>query len=226
MKVLKKKARKIKKKAAGPDDWMAKYILLLPEAFWTALAQLWNKMIATGDIPDVLARIRVVGIPRETGGLRPLCIASAIWRIGASAVMDLIAPWATEWAPPEVTGGFRARGVAHVHGRVRAARFESLRDKKPFAICLQDLAKAFDRISVEQALTVLRELGMPDCLCTLVLNFYRRCERIFMLRGETCEIWKQVRHGIIQGCPFSMLLIGAIMTCWSQTSDCCSRGLC
>ena len=56
---------------------------------WTVL---WNKMLKVGDVPTVLARIRIVGIDKESGGLRPLGISSEVWRAGASALMEVLSP--------------------------------------------------------------------------------------------------------------------------------------
>ena len=116
-------------------------------------------------------------------------------------------------APQELAGGFKERGALHIHGRFRTAW--SAAKRLGFSACLQDLAKAFDRISIHQAIAMLRCLGAPRALCRLLVRFYARCRRVFTCNKVTSQHWVMVLHGLLQGCPFSMLLIGTVMACWS-----------
>ena len=51
------------------------------------LADVWNCTLTTGTIPTPWLHIRTVFIEKLDGGLRPISIASAFWRLGISAIL-------------------------------------------------------------------------------------------------------------------------------------------
>ena len=49
-------------------------------------------------------QIRVVGILKSDGGMRPLSVAAAAWRAGMTIVVRKLAEWIGDWAPEEIIG--------------------------------------------------------------------------------------------------------------------------
>ena len=143
----------------------------------------------------VFAFVKIVAIDKGDGGKRPLGISSKLWHSGATAVIEVIAEWAGTWAPHELAGGFKERGALHIHGRFRTAW--SAAKRLGFCARLQDLAKAFDRISIHQATAMLRCLGAPRAICRLLVRCYARCRRVFTCNKVTSQHWVMVMHGLL-----------------------------
>ena len=101
---LRKVAKAMSQKAAGPDGWSTASWCLLPDGFFAALAQLWGTVVSSGVTPDLWRLGRVVLLAKPSGGHRPLTIlpvpgvlAAACWssslRAGLIAGLPT-APWA------------------------------------------------------------------------------------------------------------------------------------
>ena len=60
------------------------------------------------------------------------------------------------------------------------------------------------------------EIGAPLHLCKTILMFYIELKRIFSLQGTLGSSWVNALHGLMQGCPLSMMLIAGPMAIWYQ----------
>jgi hypothetical protein len=47
-----------------------------------------------------------------------------------------------------------------------------------------------------------------------IMSFYAHLERVFEYDRQVSEKWHTARHGIMQGCPASPILLAGIMQCW------------
>ena len=81
--------------------------------------------------------------------------------------------------------------------------------------CKADVRKCFDRVSPQAALTVLQWRGAPAWLAAILEDFTRS------RRGgwrSLAFLPRSVGAGasLLQGCPFSPLLLNAMMHIWSR----------
>ena len=202
----------MKDKAAGPDGWVAKPLLELPQIWWDAVAELWTSVMKNGDIPARWVEARVALIPKPDGGTRPLGITSLMWRIGAKVYVSKLRPWVMSWANHQTLGGLAGRGVMDAHHRICHAT-KSYHDNAVYVS--QDLSKFFDKVNIEQAALVLEHLQAPAEWVRLLKHFYSSHLRMFSSHGYVHSKWVTAKRGLLQGCPFSPIVASAVMYIWS-----------
>lgn len=78
----------------------------------------------------------------------------------------------------------------------------------PMLLCFIDYKKAFDCVRWSSLWTVLKEIGFPDHLVTLISNLYKNNEAIIRLDNKTSNNFK-VQRGVRQGCVLSPRLFNA-----------------
>ena len=199
-------------KAAGPDDWSAAQLLRMGPRWWRCLTLLWNAVLRSGRIPDRWLESRVVFIPKPTTGLRPLAVASVLWRAGARAALRHLRPWIDSWASTRLFGGLPARGAEDAlhwiyHG-LSACHDNGVAVR-------QDIHRYFDSIDFKQAVAVLRHLRAPPAISGLLESFYSAERRIFAIGPHHGSSWQTgFTRGVLQGCPLSPLLGAAVMLPW------------
>ena len=78
-----------------------------------------------------------------------------------------------------------------------------------------DQSKCFDRVSHEMCVNALCHLGMSSKLATGIKKFYANVQVWFA--GKDFVLPEAVRrtHGLLQGCPCSMLMLAAAMSIWT-----------
>ena len=109
---------------------------------------------------------------------------------------------------PDVQAGFRkARGtrdqIANIHWIIKKAR----EFHKKIYFCFIDYAKAFDSVDHNKLWKILKEMGTPDHLTSLLRNLHAAQEataRTGLVRGATD--WFQIGKGVHQGCILSPCL--------------------
>ena len=74
----------------------------------------------------------------------------------------------------------------------------------PF-LCFIDYAKAFDHVDHNKLWKILKEMGIPDHLTSLLRNLYAGQEATVRTRHGTTD-WFQIGKGIRQGCILSPCL--------------------
>ena len=206
-------AREGQAKAPGGDDWRPADIANLPMPWWENFAKLWERVTHLGACPRVWGDIVVALLDKDDGSQRPLSIASALWRTGATAMVRQMEPWINQWAPLELSGGLPDRTAAYVHARLAQA-FDDKKEHEQVGAVFEDLSKAFDNVDVGQCLAIWRRLGAPENLLALIRSFYSNARRLFTCKGWLAPGWVKAAHSLLQGCPFSTILLGALMACW------------
>ena len=101
------------------------------------------------------------GVPKDTGGLRPLSISSIFWRCGSTALLSKMSVWIDEWAPHELAGGLRGRCADSIHESLKESLERIWDSGEPLAGSKLDVEKFFGSCDLEQALAVVDRVGMP-----------------------------------------------------------------
>ena len=73
------------------------------------------------------------------------------------------------------------------------------------SICFIDYAKAFDCVDHNKLWKILKEMGIPDHLTSLLRNLYAGQEATVRI-GQGTTDWFQIRKGVRQGCILSLCL--------------------
>ena len=101
---------------------------------------------------------------------------------------------------PDVQAGFRkGRGardqIANIHWIIeKAGEFQ-----KNIYFCFIDYAKAFDCVDHNKLWKILKEMGIPDHLISLLRNLYAGQEATVRAGHGTTD-WSQIGKGGRQGC--------------------------
>ena len=81
----------------------------------------------------------------------------------------------------------------------------SRKKKKKIYFCFIDYAKAFDSVDHNKLWKILKEMGIPDHLTSLLRNLYAGQEATVQTGHRTTD-WFQIGKGIRQGCILSPCL--------------------
>ena len=105
--------------------------------------------------------------------------------------------------PPDVQAGFRkGRGtrdqIANIHCIIKKAR----EFQKNIYFCFIDYAKAFDCMDHNKLWRILKEMGIPDHLTSLLRNLYASQEAAIRTGRGTTD-WFQIGNRVGQGCILS-----------------------
>ncbi|CAJ1388131.1 unnamed protein product [Effrenium voratum] len=200
------------RKAPGPDDWRAKDLLRMGPIWWSCLEDLWAHVISSGCIPRRWVEAKIVLIPKDAGGWRPLALTSVLWRAGSRALLQTLKPWLSSWAGDHLFGGLAGRGVEDCLIRINHAVAQRA---KHGVFVRQDIHRFFDAIQVQQAIAVLSHLKAPPALVRLIDQFYLRGSRVFTSGAYHGSQWCKAGRGILQGCPLSPMIAAAVMLPWT-----------
>lgn len=97
--------------APGVDRWSAEAFLRLPDHFLECLVLVWDAVLAGAPVPRAWTNVRVVLIPKEGGGERPISVTSICWRLGATVIVRQLRPWIRSWVTDAVAGAVPDKSV-------------------------------------------------------------------------------------------------------------------
>ena len=204
-------AKSMKGRAAGPDGWTSDSLLCLPVQFWTELGRLWTQILQAGGIPQRWLEAKVTLIPkRDSNEMRPLAIASVLWRLGSRAVLQRLRTWMDQWLEETTCGGVHEAGVADV----RQMLFQD--GAEPHVFIQQDLTRFFDSVDWDLMTALLQRLNAPPLFTRLMSEFYGRGRRLFGHAGRLSKQWVSTSRGIMQGDPCSPMIGAAFMLLWGK----------
>ena len=129
----------------------------------------------------------------------------------------------TEDELPESECGFRkGRGCMNMVFSVRQLVEKSWEHKEKLFITFVDLKKAYDLVPREAMWTVLRKLGVPDMMISLIKSFHQDMKARICLDGKLMDPIS-VRNGLRQGCCMAPVLFNlftcAVMERWLEKAQ-------
>eukprot|EP00928_Gymnodinium_smaydae_P016465 TRINITY_DN16181_c0_g3_i1.p1 TRINITY_DN16181_c0_g3~~TRINITY_DN16181_c0_g3_i1.p1 ORF type:complete len:952 (+),score=29.07 TRINITY_DN16181_c0_g3_i1:889-3744(+) len=208
---LKRKAEQHRRSSAGLDGWLPSVIAVLPVIWFNAVASIWNLCVSSDAIlPESWSWVRVSFLP----DFRPISVSVFMWRLCSSTVVTALRPWIRSWAPPQLFGG-----IPSCHSYMFLQQFAAAADScriahKPFIGLKLELSKCYDRLHWPLLLDLVARLGLPSGLIRVLADFYEHRVCWFNFRGASKHRPFHPLCGILQGCPFSPLLLNALMACW------------
>ena len=206
--------------AAGPDGWQAKELQALPPYLLELAGSLLDTVEVCGAWPQQLILARVAHLQKpakspdesiawDVVATRPTTILPLLYRVWGSARSKDLLAWERRWLPPSVRGGHPGRGALDV-ARSLAAQFDVSRSAKmASAAGLLDKAKCYDRIAIQVALTVLKELGCPRQFVAAYGHSLSNLQRVHIVSGVSTVPCGQ-SNGVPQGDAVSVLVIKAL----------------
>ena len=142
--------------------------------------------------------------------LRILTLLPNIYRRWASLRLADLAPWIEGWNLDEIFAGVPGRGAEHAWYNTSILT-EFLRTLEVhYTGAAADIWKCFDQVLRPLVYDILLAAGFPKH----ILHVYMSCIEQLTIRnvimGHIGQPHKH-RHGIPQGCPFSMMILALLM---------------
>ena len=108
--------------------------------------------------------------------------------------------------PPDVEAEFRkGRGTRDQIANIRWIIKKTREFQKNIYFCFIDYVKPFDCVDHNKLWKILKEMGIPDHLTSLLINLYAGQEATVRTGHGTTD-WLQIGRGVHQGCILSPCL--------------------
>ncbi|CAK1550823.1 unnamed protein product [Leptosia nina] len=188
-----------------PEDWRK-----VPVRTKVALFNAWMR---SGEVPEILRQCRTVFVPKKEvpavpNEYRPISIAS----IPLRHMHTLLARRLLACCPPDA----RQRGFICADGTLENAAVldavlgDCRRRLRECHVAVLDFAKAFDTVSHEALVDLLRQRGLPGPFCDYIARLYQSSVTKLVINGKTSAPVK-VGRGVRQGDPLSPILFNIVM---------------
>ena len=107
---------------------------------------------------------------------------------------------------PDVQVGFRKAEEPEIKFPISVGSQEKAREfQKNIYFCFIDYIKAFDCVDHKKLWKILKEMGIPDQLTSLLRNLYTGQEATVRTGHRTMD-WFKIGKGVLQGCMLSFCL--------------------
>lgn len=196
---------------AGPDG-------IAPEV-WNAVPVatkrlLFNCLMLWGAMPGEMLEAQTTMIPKVSGPLapgdyRPITVASVIVRHYHKLLARRLGD-AYDFLPAQKGFVPGLDGVGDSVIRLNAILRKARRSRRALVVVSLDVAKAFDSVSHEAILAVLRGKGSPPALTDYVARCLSRSTLRLKWRGDRSRAIRMAR-GVRQGDPLSPFLFNIVM---------------
>lgn len=124
-----------------------------------------------------------------------------------------MADWITSWIPEEICGGIPGRQADDILSRFDEDLEEAMENGKLTGASI-DLSKCFDREAQKASTKAMEHMGLDGNIGGLINRFYGDMDSWFIGRGLVHPTPVRRKNGLLQGCPFSMVMLAASMTVW------------
>ena len=210
------------KSAAGMDGWRVAELKRLPPFLLSKLADLLNVVERSGQWPSSLERALITLIPKGEGGdplaMRPISVASAVYRLWAATRLRDAIKWQEGWVHPGQHGFRPNHGTMDVYWELAVRVEEALVLGQPLTGLMLDYAKCFDRLPHGVMLALGDASGAHPRLMGPLRQMYAGLRRRFKVGGGVGKEFRAT-NGILQGCPLSVILLNLMVSVWAKAID-------
>ena len=173
--------------ACGMDGWRVAELKSLPIPLLTRMADMMNYIETQGRWPSALERALVSLIPKGEGGeplnMRPITVASAVYRLWAATRLRDAVQWQEGWAHPSQQGFRPHRGTLDVYWALALRVEETLQAGTPLTGIMLDYSKCFDRLPHDIMLRLGSAMGADDRIMAPLRCIYKSMRRRFKVGG-------------------------------------------
>ena len=183
------------------------------------MVQLFQVTEHTGVWPEPLLEIPIACLRKPTGDtpldIRPISLASVLYRIWARLRWQEIRDWHELWLPPELKGGARHREAIDAYFQVMLEVENNNASNHPLVGIPYDYEKCNDHVAwpIEQGL--LENLGLPHCVLKPMYAFSAQIRRRFKIGNSLGPCFSNT-NSIMQGCPLAILRINSLIAAWAR----------
>lgn len=192
-------------KSPGADNITTEIIKAMGESGVHILHKICNGIWSTGQWPDdwvesVFIPLHKKGSKEKCENYRLIALMSHASKILLKIMNERLKPFLLWQIPPQQAGFMKGRGTREQISNIRRIIEKAREINKPIYMCFVDYRKAFDSMKWEKLWTILREMGVPHHLRTLIQQLYKKSKarvRIDKHLSNPCNIKKGARQGCI-----------------------------
>ena len=200
-------------KAPGSDSIPPEAIKQGKNALLEPLHKLLCLCWEEGSVPQDMRDATVVTLYKNKGdrsdcnNYRGISLLSIVGKLFARIVLNRLQRLA-ERVYPESQCGFRAnRSTVDMIFSLRRLQEKCREQGQPLYMMFIDLTKAFDLVSRKGLFDVLKKIGCPPKLLSMIVSFHTDMRGTVMFDGTTSDSFP-IKSGVKQGCVLAPTLFG------------------
>jgi len=235
-KEISKVLSKLKNSTAGEDGVSYSNLKFAdPECLFICF--LFNKIVLINSYPLTWESFKTLMIPKpgkdghynEVSSWRPIALLNTTYKLFTACVTNRISNWlfATELLHPMQKSIGKHEGCIE-HNFVLASVVEKFYNSEtvPVYLVFLDIADAFGSVPVECIVGILDRMGVDKIYQEIITSLYCNAKSKYMC-GSTVTEHLDVKRGVRQGCPLSMLLFNIAMNPILEACDAAAEnGVC
>jgi hypothetical protein len=195
-----------KHKSAGIDGFCLEFYTANWETIQTDLLQLLNSMFLHNNIPDRQKHGVLICLPKGNGdqtpeGYRPISLLNIEYKLLARRLRPIL----VEQLRNSQFCGVSGKTILDAISSIRDVIAPSECTETPLCVLTLDFQSAFDRISYDYLLTILRQYGISQWFIDRLYTLYDQATASVQINGHMAGPIP-IRSGVRQGCPLSMVL--------------------
>ena len=200
-------------KAPGQDCIPPDIIKCGKEVFIGPLHTLFCKCWEEGNVPQDMRDAKITTLYKNKGdrsdcnNYRGISLLSIVGKIFARVILSKLQFLGT-MVYPEAQCGFRPeRSTVDMIFATRQIQEKCREQQMPLYIAFIDLTKAFDLVSREGLFKVLKKIGCPEKLLSIIISFHKNMAGVISFDGEISSPFP-IKNGVKQGCVLAPTLFG------------------
>ena len=181
---------------------------LLPDLY-ELLLLCWNE----GEVPQSMRDAKIITLYKNKGdrsdcnNYRGISLMSIVGKVFARILLPRLQTLANR-VYPEAQCGFRAgRSTTDMVFSVRQLQEKCREQRQPLYIAFVDLTKAFDLVSRSGLFSLLKRIGCPPKLLSLIESYHNNMQGTISFNGGNSQPFK-ICSGVKQGCVLAPTLFG------------------
>lgn len=198
------------RKAPGPDGMIAELLKVLDEQSIRKLTRLYNKIYASGTIPEEWLRSKFITIPKKQktkscNDFRLISLMSHLLKVLLRIIQRRMAKKCEEKMSREQFGFRPGMGTREALYCLQVLLQKCREFRKKVFACFIDFEKAFDKVQHGKLAESLKRIGLDDWDIRLIVNLYWK-QTAFVEIGNTESQQIPIKRGVRQGCVLSPML--------------------
>lgn len=200
-------------KASGDDDIPAELLVSGGDSLLRSLTTLIVDSWSSGSVPQQWKNSKMItlyknkGDRRDCNSYRAISLLSVAGKVMARVALRRLNSLASR-VYPESQCGFRSgRSTIDMIFTLRQLQEKCVEQSRPLVMAFIDLTKAFDLVNREALYVVLRRIGCPPRLLSVLRSFHDGMQATVQFEG-TCSDLFDITIGVKQGCVLAPTLFG------------------
>eukprot|EP00111_Clytia_hemisphaerica_P010113 TCONS_00029571-protein len=214
-------------KSPGRDGIPYEFYITFQEQLCQVLTKVFNSCLERG-LLSLSQREAVISLIPKDGDLRllkywrPISLMCCDLKILAKILANRLKTAMPDLVRPQQVCGVPGRKIQHHTLLIRELIAHANHKERPLYVVSLDQEKAFDRVDWGFMFKVLLKLGLPKRFVEFVRVLYTDVTSAVNVNGTITDPF-EVKQGVRQGCPLSMLLYSLVIEALCVAIDKCNE---